>query len=176
MFIPGLVISLLTFLGVIVHELAHQLYCRWLKVPVFKVVYFQVGNPAGYVVHEKPKSIVHTALISCGPFMINTLLGFFIALPSAILLRLGGDIGFINYLMLYLGISIAMHAFPSTADGEVLWNAVKEQNKPWFVKALVAPIVGFIYLGALGSMFWLDLAYGFAIAIGLPWVFLAWGV
>ena len=40
----------------------------------------------------------------------------------------------------------------------------------WFSKAIVTPIVGFIYLGALGSFFWLNLIYSFAVAMGFPYV------
>jgi hypothetical protein len=72
-FVPGIVITILTFPGVIVHELAHQLFCRWFKVPVFEVVYFQPKNPAGYVLHEVPQHKWQTILISVGPFFINTL-------------------------------------------------------------------------------------------------------
>lgn len=171
MFIPGIVISIATFPGVIVHELAHQLYCRALKVPVFKVVYFQFENPVGYVVHEKPKSVLQSALICCGPFMLNTLLGFLIALPAALQYHFGGA-GFLDIVMIYLGISIAMHAFPSTGDAGALWESVKDGEKPWYVKVIVSPIVGFIYLGALGSFFWLDAIYGIGIAVGLPWLLL----
>ncbi|WP_341841476.1 metalloprotease family protein [Chitinophaga caseinilytica] len=174
MFIPGIIISALTFPGVIVHELAHQLYCRALKVPVFKVVYFQMENPVGYVLHEKPKSLLHSALICLGPFMINTLLGFLIALPSAIQYNLGAGMNILDYAMVYLGVSIAMHAFPSTGDASALWQAAKEDDRPWFTKVIVLPIIGFIYLGALGSFFWLDLIYGIAIAVGLPWMVLQW--
>lgn len=173
MFIPGILISVVTFPGVIVHELSHQLFCRWLKVPVFKVVYFQMENPVGYVLHEKPKTILQSTLISLGPLLINSLLGFLIALPSAILYELGAGMNLLDYLMIYLGVSIAMHAFPSAGDAKALWSSVTEADKPWYVKVIIGPIVGFIYLGAIGSIFWLDLFYGIGIAVGLPWLILS---
>jgi hypothetical protein len=43
-FIPGPLIALATFPGVIVHELAHQLFCRWFRIPVLNVCYF-TGYP-----------------------------------------------------------------------------------------------------------------------------------
>ena len=49
MIIPGFVISIITFPGVIVHELAHQLFCRWCKVPVYEVKYFQCKNPLYFI-------------------------------------------------------------------------------------------------------------------------------
>ena len=44
MIFPGLFVSILTFPGVIVHELAHQLFCYMCNIKVNKVVYFQFGN------------------------------------------------------------------------------------------------------------------------------------
>lgn len=54
-FIPGELISALTFPGVILHEWAHKLFCKRLGVKVLEVKYFQIGKKvAGYVVHEPP--------------------------------------------------------------------------------------------------------------------------
>lgn len=68
-FIPGFLITILTFPGVIVHELAHQIFCRICRVAVFDVCYFKFGNPAGYVVHEHPKNAYSQILIGIGPFL-----------------------------------------------------------------------------------------------------------
>ncbi|HYV52983.1 MAG TPA: DUF3267 domain-containing protein, partial [Chitinophagaceae bacterium] len=74
----------------------------------------------------------------------------------------------LDYLLIYLGVSIAMHAFPSTGDANAIWQVMKDKKTSWAVKILGYPIVGLIYAGALGSFFWLDLIYGVAIAFGLP--------
>ncbi|UEG53177.1 DUF3267 domain-containing protein [Mucilaginibacter daejeonensis] len=168
MFIPGILITLLTFPGVIVHELAHQLFCRWFKVPVFEVVYMRVGNPAGYVLHEKVNNKWQNMMISVGPFILNSLLGALIALPAALPVFKLNNANPLDYVLIYLGVSIAMHAFPSTGDATNIWEDVKEADTPLLVKLVGYPVVGLIYLGSLGSFFWLDLAYGIAIAIGLP--------
>ena len=168
MFIPGFVLSAVTFPGVIVHELAHQLFCRLYKVPVFKVVYFQFGNPAGYVLHEAPASKWQSIMISIGPFFVNTILGALIALPAALPVFTFENGGWLDYVLIYLGVSIAMHAFPSTGDANVIWEVLKEKDTNLLVKIIGYPLVGLIYLGSLGSFFWLDLMYGMAIAIGLP--------
>lgn len=168
MFIPGFLISMATFPGVIVHELAHQLFCRLLKVPVFEVVYFQVKNPAGYVLHEAPANKWHSLLISIGPFFVNTLLGAVIALPAALPFYEFNNAGPLDYVLIYLGVSIAMHAFPSTGDAQAIWQTLKEEDVPLPVKIVAYPIVGLIWLGAIGSFFWLDLAYGALVAMGFP--------
>ncbi|RFM28574.1 DUF3267 domain-containing protein [Deminuibacter soli] len=168
MFIPGMYVSMITFPGVVVHELAHQLFCRWLKVPVFKVVYYQFDNPAGYVLHERPKQQWKSLFISIGPFFINTLLGILIALPAALPIASFSNPGFIDIVLLYLGVSIAMHAFPSRGDAEVIWSSIREEGTPMWLKILAYPVVGLIHLVAIGSFFWLDAIYGVAVTIGFP--------
>lgn len=170
MFIPGILISIITFPGVIVHELAHQLFCRWFKVPVFEVCYFRFANPVGYVVHEPASKGYQTILIAIGPFFINTILAFLVAFPAALQFKFN-DANAFDYFLLYLGISMGAHAFPSTGDAQSLWTSVMNSAQhSLLTKIIVAPIVGFIYLGALGSFFWLDFAYGFGVSVGLPYL------
>lgn len=170
MFIPGIAISIATFPGVIVHELAHQLFCRWFKIPVFEVCYFRVQNPVGYVLHEAAPKTYQTVFISVGPFIINTLICLILGLSASLQFKFDSA-NILDYLLMYLAISVGMHAFPSTGDATSLWNAVmKSQESSWFSKAIVAPIVGFIYLGALGSFFWLDAIYALAVSMGLPYL------
>lgn len=171
MFIPGPVISAITFPGVIVHELAHQLFCRLYKVPVLKVVYFRFGNPAGYVLHEVPAKKWQSIMISIGPFFLNTIVGALIAFPTVWPGFNFTNTPFIEYLLIYLGVSIAMHAFPSTGDANSIWQTLKDKDTNLLVKVAGYPIVGLIYLGAIGSVFWLHLLYGYGVAIALPqWI------
>ena len=170
MFIPGIVISIITFPGIIVHELAHQLFCRLFKVPVFEVCYFRMENPMGYVVHEPAKKAYQSLFISVGPFLVNTALCFVIGFSASLQFKFDSA-NVLDYLLMYLAISIGAHAFPSTGDAASLWQSVvKSENVSWMAKAVVTPIVGFIYLGALGSIFWLDIIYGGAVALGLPYL------
>jgi len=168
MFIPGFIISFITFPGIIVHELAHQLFCRLYKVPVFEVVYFQTENPPGYVLHEKVANKWHSVMISIGPFIVNTVLGALISLPAALPIFTFNTAGPLDYLLIYLGVSIAMHAFPSTVDGDAIWQILKEKETSLWLKIAGYPIVGLIYLGSIGSFVWLDVIYGVGVAIGLP--------
>jgi type III secretory pathway component EscS len=165
----GLIVGIVTFPGVIVHEMAHQLFCRICKVPVFEVKYLRFGNPVGYVLHEPVRSPYKNLAISIGPFLVNTVVGALIALPAAIhVLEFEDYSDPLKLVVIWLGISILMHAFPSTGDAQALVASVlKNKEVRWYAKALVAPVVGLIYAGAIGSMFWLDLAYAVAVAAGL---------
>jgi Putative zincin peptidase len=168
MFIPGPVIALLTFPGVIVHEIAHQLFCRIFRVAVLDVCYFRFGNPAGYVIHEPPPKAAQQILIGIGPFFVNSILGALIALPAVIPVMRFDAGSPLDYLLMWLGVSIAMHAFPSTGDAKSIWSAVQSGKIAGPARLAAMPVVGLIYLCAAGSMFWLDLIYGMALAMLFP--------
>ena len=167
-FIPGFLIALVTFPGVIVHEMAHQLFCKWQHVAVFNVCYFRLGNPAGYVIHEIPRRTSQSILIGIGPFIVNSLLGALIAFPAAIPVMKFGSADPLDYFLVWLGISIAMHAFPSIGDAKSIWAAGSGDGVSIVTKIIAFPIVGLIYIGAFGSMVWLDAGYGFVVAMLLP--------
>ena len=166
--IPGFIISWLTFPGVIVHEFAHDLFCRWRRVAVFEVCYFQFGNPSGYVIHEKPRSVWDSISISVGPFFVNSLLGALIAFPSAVTILTFGAGDGLDVLLMWLGVSIAMHSFPSTGDAQSMWRALWSSGAPASARLVGTPLAAVIYVGALGSVFWLDLIYGIGLIALLP--------
>lgn len=175
MFIPGFIIALVTFPGVIVHELAHLLFCRLARVAVLDVCYFRLGNPSGYVIHEVPKSVGMQVLIAIGPFIVNTLVGGIISMTAAIpALQFSSGVWY-DYLLIWLGISITMHAFPSTGDARSLWSSVwRRGGPPILTRLLVTPLVGLMFIGAFGSFIWLDLLYGIAVAMWVPKLLVGW--
>lgn len=172
--IPGFIISIITFPGVIIHELAHQIFCRLFRVPVYEVKYFQFANPSGYVLHESPENPWKTFMISIGPFLVNTFLGMIIIAPAAIELITFSDYSNpLNLILGWVGFSTLMHAFPSTGDAKVMIdNILKNRNVNLIFKIIVSPIIGLIYLGAIGSVVWLDALYAVLIAMTIPNLFL----
>jgi len=167
--IPGIVIAIATFPGVIVHEAAHLFFCRVRKVAVFEVCFFRIGNPVGYVVHEKTDNFTTSLLISVGPFMINSLFCIVFCFPAFVPVRIFGQVDPVSYFWIWLGISIGMHAFPSTQDARVLWEAAREAARAGNLIALVSfPLVALIYVANLLSFLWFDTLYGLAIGLALP--------
>ena len=168
-FIPGWLIAIVTFPGVIVHEAGHMLFCKIRGVAVLDVCFFRVGNPAGYVIHEEPKDFTSAFLVATGPLIVNTLLCFLICFPVLLPMKEFGREDIFDYALIWLGLSIGMHAFPSTHDAKSLWNharaAVKEKN---LLAVASFPLVVFIFVGNVLSVVWFDLIYGFAIGWGLP--------
>ena len=169
--ILGFAVSLVTFPGIIVHELAHQFFCWLLKVPVFEVCYFRIGKTAGFVRHERPKSPWASLLIAIGPAFVNTLLGVLIAFPAVLGAFLFDSVfnTLVDLILIWLGLSIAMHAFPSIGDAKTIWNSVMDDRSAIWVKLVGAPVVGFIFAGAVGSFFWFDAIYGLLVIIGIPY-------
>lgn len=169
--IPGFIVALLTFPGIMLHEWAHKLFCDRTRTQVFEVEYFRFGNPAGYVIHEMPRTFKASFLIVVGPFIINSIFAIFL-LMFVVMLEYSnymsvGYIGLVYALFAWLGISIAMHAFPSTGDAKILWNATARHSKNKPILLIFFLIAGFLYVGALLSILWLDVLYGFGIYYAL---------
>jgi hypothetical protein len=167
--IPGWLIALVTFPGVIVHEAAHMLFCRWRNVAVFDVCFFRIGNPAGYVIHEPPRDFTSAFLISTGPFFINSLLCIVLCFPACVPVKIFDRMDPFSAVLMWLGVSIGMHAFPSNQDVMQLWNQAKEAAQRFNVLAIISfPLILLILLADLARFFWFDAIYGVAIGLGLP--------
>ncbi len=111
--------------GIMLHELAHHFLCLLFGVRVQKVVYFRIGSPAGYVVHEEPELYRQIFAIVAGPFFLNSA-------ASVVLLNLAlrqwaraTDVaGFaMAATMTWLGISAGLQAIPSRADANNLFRS-----------------------------------------------------
>lgn len=169
--IPGWLISLLTFPGVIIHEFAHLKMCERRKVAVGEVVFFQIGNPAGYVQHAEPETYLDTLAVSGAPFLLNSLIALLFFTMSAgmttifqeITGPLGAILGIVNLLTLWLGFSTGMHAIPSSGDAKNLWRRSKKDWNSSILALLGFPIAAFIYVGNLLRIIWFDLIYAFGL-------------
>jgi hypothetical protein len=169
MIIPGQLVSLASFPGVIVHEAAHMFFCKLRGVAVLDVCFFRIGNPAGYVVHEPPNNFTTAFLISLGPFVVNSLLCMLICFPAFLPVRVFGITHPLSYFLLWLGISIGMHAFPSIGDGQTLLAQARKEVSSFNILAILSyPLVWAIYLANVLRFFWLDYLYGVGIGLGLP--------
>ncbi len=168
-FIPGEIIAALTFPGVIVHEFAHMFFCKLRNVPVFDAVYFQLKNPSGYVIHERTENFTTTFLVSMGPFFVNTLLCLFICLPAYMPVKFFELDHMFSYFLIWLGVSIGMHAIPSNQDAQNVYEQAKDRAKKGNLLAIISfPLVGMIYVFNFLRFFWIDVIYGVAIGVGIP--------
>jgi hypothetical protein len=165
--------GLATFPGIVVHEAGHVAFCLLTGTRVMEVCWFQLNDPIGYVQHERPTSVYKSILISVGPFFVNTLVALGIGLLYARRQGPFDSLDLAGVLLLWLGVSVGMNAFPSTGDAECIWHDVyKEPGTPVLAQMIGTPLVGIIYLGALASAHWFNLVYGVIIAAFLPYVVL----
>lgn len=168
-FIPGQLIALATFPGVIVHEFAHMIFCRIRGVAVLEVVYFQFSNPSGYVIHERTKDFTSSFLIATGPFFVNSILCFLICFPAYLPISYFDVSHPLSYFLMWLGLSIGMHAIPSSQDAQNLWDDAKQHVKSMNPLAIIAfPIVILIYVFNVLRVVWADLVYGLLLGVGIP--------
>lgn len=172
LFIPGFVISLATFPGVVVHEFAHEKVCDALGVPVFEVAYFRLGNPAGYVLHAEPERYRDAFAISVAPFLVNTLVAA--GLFAIVAIRWGepgglgvatDELGAVGWAMVWIGLAVGMHAFPSTGDAGEIWRRTTSEWRSAPMVLLGLPFVLLIYLANLLSVLWFDAIYALGIFV-----------
>lgn len=169
MIIPGWLIAIATFPGIIVHEGAHAFFCRLRGVAILEACFLRVGNPAGYVIHERPKDFTTSFLISVGPFLVNSIFCVLICFPAVMRVKVFNLGDPFSGLLLWLGISIGMHAFPSTQDASSLWGEATRAARQWNLLAMLSfPLMIAIYIANALRFFWFDYIYGAAIGYGLP--------
>ncbi|QCS41125.1 metalloprotease family protein [Natrinema versiforme] len=168
---------LFTVPGVVFHEFAHKQACDLVGVPVLEVAYFRVGNPPGYVRHGHPERYRESFVVSVAPFLVNTLAAFAAFLGLAVLLEGIGEIRtaslgtIVAALALgWLGLSVGMHAFPSTGDANTLWNRSRAEWRRSPRVLLGVPFVVVIYVANLLSWLWADLLYAAGLFAVAAWV------
>lgn len=174
MIIPGIVISVLTFPGVIVHEFGHKYFCDKFNVKVHDVRYFRIGNPAGYVVHDIPDKFYKTFFIDIGPFIVNTALAGAIFAIIALLVHLAkaesGPIVWLAGFLGWIGFSIGMNSFPSHHDAKVLWKESRRHLSQGDAVAIAGfPFALLIWIANILSVIWFDLIYALGIMFATSW-------
>lgn len=168
-FIPGQLIAVATFPGVIVHEFAHMVFCRMRGVAVIDACYFRINNPAGYVIHEKTTNFYSNFLIAMGPFFVNSILCFLICFPAYVPISYFDIDHPLSYVLMWLGLSIGMHAIPSNTDANNIWEEAKVHARSLNPLAILTfPLVVVIYIFNALRIVWADLFYGIAIGVWLP--------
>ncbi|WP_302083416.1 metalloprotease family protein [Salinibaculum rarum] len=169
------VLTTVTFIGVVFHEFAHKKFCQRYHIPVSKVVYFQFDTPAGYVNHAKPKYYRAMFFIAIAPFLINSTLAYGVFYTLAVYHRFftapsltwPPSPGLIIFgLMVWFGVSLSLHAFPSRQDASEVWSHTKAAwtRNPFVL--LGVPVIALIVLLNKFKIIGIDFLYTAALVVG----------
>jgi len=164
------ILSYLTFPGVVVHEFGHAWACARLGIHVEEVCYLRLGNPMGYVRHERPSSTLLYIMAAVAPFFVSTFLALLLSLSACLLAscRLPPETrDTATLLAAWCSFSIALHAFPSSGDADALWQDVKDPGIGLMAKTMLVPVVGVIRLCQLGTRCFLDVLFALGV-VALP--------
>ena len=136
-------------------------------VRVIKVCYLRLGNPLGYVLHERPASALQHIVIATAPLFVSTILSLIISCAAGVFTTSHA----VDYhdailvLSLWLSFSVALHAFPSGGDADALWSDVESPNVSLAAKLLLVPVVGLIRLAGFGRRFRFDVFFAAGVTV-----------
>ena len=175
--IPGFLVSLVSFPGVIVHSVAHRMFCDLAKVPVYKAVYYQLFSPYGYVEHGDATDLKTSFLITVGPFLVSSLLCAVLSLPLILRMTFLKDYSvFWSWLPLtqfWFAVSIGMHAFPGKQDLDNFQAQIRGGGGSPPLYLLSCGLRIFFVLARFGKFFWFDAIYALLITFFTPLI-LCW--
>ena len=142
----------LTICGAMLRGLFEHIFLKLLRVPVEDTSYLQRNELFGHVEHKPVRSFAKGFIFCFFPGFLVCLVGAVIALPAALQLFVMGvtphnvvnnniSVMFILCaVLLYFGVSLFCHAFPTYEDALYLWESRKQTNAAARV-LLFVPIV-----------------------------------
>jgi len=167
--IPGIVITLVTFPGFVMSTVSRRFCCDLLGVPVYEIHYFK-----GTIRHGRIESAGGAALAAFAPFFVNTVLCSVLFFPVGFSLLLStnppGQEAFVELVLAWAGLSIGMHAFPSSQSIEYYLERLPQyaHRGPSY---LFLRIMGKVFiLVKILKFFWFDLLYALAVGIVAPYL------
>ena len=135
-----------------------------------KVCYLRLGNPLGYVLHEQPEYAVHHIMVAAAPFFVSTAAALAVSLLASLCAASPATAEFRDLAVpvgAWLSFSLALHAFPSSGDGDALWKDVTSPGVSFSAKLLLVPAAGLIRLCQAGDAVWFHALFAMGV-VALP--------
>ncbi len=161
--IPPFITTILTFPGVILHEMAHKFFCDYYNIDVFKVAYFRPSSKAGHVIHRPIFDPKQNAIIALAPLFVNSLISILLLVPWMFMNTLGTSfmwqISLGDLFLIWVGFACALSALPSDTD---TFHVSKEAHGLY----TISQIVKFLnWFGFVGSLLWFVFLFLISLAI-----------
>jgi len=116
--------------------------------------------------HENSENFTAQFFVSIGPFIINTVLCLVFCAAAFLPVREFKVVDALAYFFYWLGISIGMHAFPSTVDLSHLWKAAPALAKKGNLLAILSlPLCAILVVLNYGRVICADLGYGLLVGM-----------
>jgi len=146
--------SLFTAPGVVVHELAHALFCVFSGVKIYRIKLFSFGKTAGFVMHDEPTKFYQSFLISIGPLLINSFLAMLCFARFKIQYTTWQP-----WVFVWLGFAVGMHAIPLSQDAKALFQAAN--HRFWHNPLVIIsyPLILILYILYLLKKIHIDIIY-----------------
>lgn len=157
-------LAMLTFPGVILHELVHALTCKIFGIEIKEICYLRYGKPAGYIIHSPCRSFVSQFFVTTGPLIVNTILGAWLGYKY---FHLYPDTPIFEKVFFgWLALSFLAHSFPSVKDVKNFHKILKKESE--LVQLFHMPILIVLYIIAHSSYFWIEAVYAWAVVFYFP--------
>lgn len=170
-YIPGEFIALVTFPGVIMHEISHRFMCDVFNVPVYEVNYFKLfSKNAGHVMHGRIENVRQNVLIALAPLFFNSIVCILFTFPLTSLfwcsVRPNSALIPLYAFLWWVGMSAGAQSFPSNQDVNSVLTAAEDSES--FGLRFISY---FIRLLNFLSAFWLSFGYALLLSFILPSIF-----
>lgn len=167
---PDWIFDPITAPGVVFRQVVRVLICRLRGLYVTQVCFFQFEWPAGYVwIHATGKAL-DEALLLIGPFVACTVAGSVISLPAIVPMMLFEVSTPLHWSLVWIGASIAAHAFPDRTDVERISRG--SQGLAGGEKHIALLLEGLARFGYVARGCWMDLIYGVFVVAVVPYAVL----
>jgi hypothetical protein len=120
------------------------------------------------VKYEPTPTVAGRVAVTVGPWVVCSLVAATIALPAATRLSVLGGGSTLDALFVWLSISIAMHALPTSEETASLMAAVEGRGVSTLSQVCMLPLAALMGLGVLLSCVMEGLLYGLLVAFGVP--------
>lgn len=176
-----LIVKYITAIGTFLQAFFEHLTCRVYEVLIEDSRYFRADELCGHVEHELIRKRSTAFAVSFFPFLFNLAVGLILTSVGAVNVYYLGEFftssgvpHFVNFLLLWVGISALTNLFPQIEDVLQLKDLIYGKGKSNLaVKIFAAPMFGILYAGSYLQACGATLLTSVACSFALPYILAA---